>query len=152
MKRAWLVIAALLCACARAPSATTWIDTAAQASRDADRALAAGQLDRAREQLRALVATPPPPSLAPSDRRAILQDVYFRLSEIELRAGAATQARAWAETGLALGTAGDLFTANLYIARGRARAALDDAHGAASDYRAALDINEALLAESTEAP
>jgi hypothetical protein len=153
VKSALVIIVALSCACsARTPAPAPWIQAAAEASRAADRAIVDGQLDRARSLLRGLIASPVPPSLAAQDQRAVVQDAYFRLAEVELRAHAAAAARAWADRGLALGEAGDLFTANLLIVRGRARAALDDAHGAAADYRAAMAINEALLARLTEGP
>ncbi len=153
MTRRGLVIALALAGCAaRSPAPGAWIATAAEASRAADEALASGQIDLARERLRRLVESPSSRLVAANDRRVILQDAYFRLAEVELGAHAPARAQAWAESGLALGVQRDLFTANLYIARGGARAALDDARGAAEDYRAALDINEALLADATEVP
>ena len=79
------------------------------------------------------------------DARVVRQDLAYRLASIALEDERAEDARSYADRGLALGAATDVFTANLYVVRGQARETLGDAVGAAGDYHEALIVNEALL-------
>jgi hypothetical protein len=58
-----------------------------------------------------------PADLAPDERRAVLADVCFRLSVL---AADSREALSWADRGLALGRADDVFTTNLLAARRKA--------------------------------
>ena len=83
-----------------------------------------------------------------AERRLALQDTYFRLARLALGDHDARQALAYADAGLAYGTAPHLFVANLLVARGAAHEAAGDPRAAAADYQRALAINEALLAQA----
>lgn len=148
--RSWLVTLALLVsapACADAP-AGAWVESIAQANADADAALAKRNPAVAiRVLTRALAADAH--GVASADLRVVHADLYFRLAELELERGYPATARTRADQGLALGTPDDLYTANLFIVRGRANEALDPA-AAIDDYHRALVINEALLADLLE--
>lgn len=130
----------LASACAAASVPQAWIDQAREAHLAAD----AGSVD-ALERLVGLVDTPPPESIAPADARIVVQDACFRLAHLSLGEGDATKAETWADRGLSEGRQDDLFTANLLVARGAAREALENAAGAAEDYVDALRINAHLL-------
>jgi hypothetical protein len=155
--RAWAAcaIVALLVACgAESEPTEQWVSRAESAHQEADRRLGSGDLSGARDVLdRALAASPPHD--APADTvRIVRQDLLFRLATTALSSGDANQAVQHADRGLALGRNRDVFTANLLIARGRAREALGQDIAAARDYHSALEINEALLdlALGKEAP
>ena len=125
--------------------ARDWLAGMERAHGEADEALAAGDAARAREVLRGAFDTAVPASMAPEDARIVRQDLAFRLGELDLDAGEAAAAVEWADRGLALGQAEDVFTANLLIVRGRAREAQGGDREAIEDYFRALEINEALL-------
>jgi hypothetical protein len=80
----------------------------------------------------------------------VLQDTYYRLAGLDLRARDASGALLQAERGLSLGGGQDLFVANLLVARGAAHEARGEAPAAAADFHAALLINEQLLAHSLQ--
>ena len=149
----WLVGLALLgalaagCARARHDGDARWIAEAERRHALADQQLQAGNVPAARAALAGIIDGQVPASIPPDDRRGVLQDTYFRLSELDLKAGDARAAWTDAERGLALGRADDLFVANLLVARGAAHEAMHDGAGAAADYHAALVINDKLLAE-----
>ncbi len=86
-----------------------------------------------------------PPRMASEDRRVILQDLFWRLAQVELQAGQPQAALQWAHQGLKLRQKEDLFTANLFVARGRAKEMLGRDRESAHDYFEALKINETLL-------
>lgn len=125
--------------------AGAWLARAKSAHAAADRALSAGDIVAAREALASFAEQPPPHGVAPEDARVVRQDVHYRLSRLALEAGDPDAALRWAEEGLALGRGDDVFTANLYVARGQAREALGQPAEAAADYHEALKINEQLL-------
>lgn len=132
------------------PEPSDWIAQAAEANRQVDEALQGGDLDRARRILVQAVAVQAPDELAPEDRRAVLQDLYFRLAEVELAAERFGAAVEWADQGLELGRAGDVFEANLLVARGTALEAMGHDRPAARDYYDAIRVNDALLHELLE--
>jgi hypothetical protein len=145
--RRWFFLCTLLVGCAAERRAdehvpgARWLDQVAAAHAVADGAV--GHARRAAlEGARALAV---PGDLSPDDRRRVLQDLHFRLALAALETGDARTARADAAAGLALGPADDEFTANLWIADGRAAAALGEARAASASYGAALAIHERLL-------
>jgi predicted negative regulator of RcsB-dependent stress response len=127
------------------PEARAWIDAAKAANDRADRALESGDREEARAVLDAVLDSTAPRSISADDRRVVVQDVHYRLATIELDDGHPDRALAHAEAGLAEGRAGDVFTANLEVTRGRALEALDREVEAADAYFEALEINDALL-------
>jgi hypothetical protein len=149
-----LLLAALLAAgCARAPRHDhRWVADAERRHALADQELQAGRVGAARASLLGIVDGRAPADVPADDRRAVLQDTYFRLAEIDLRGRDARAALAYADRGLALGKPEDLFVANLLVVRGAAHEALDDGPGAAADYHAALMINDRLLADTLHGP
>lgn len=147
--------AAILIATASACSseqddAAAWIARAAEANETADRARAAGDLERARDALRAAAEPRPPDGVDTRDARIVRQDLYFRLAELELEAGSPQASLRFADAGLALGRDDDVFTANLHIARGRALEALGREVDATVDYHEALKIDDVLLRRTLE--
>jgi hypothetical protein len=147
-----LLAAAVAAGCGRAPApdrGDRWAAEIADRSREADRRLDDGDAAGARAALLALVGEAPPPAVpgASDDRRLALQDTYFRLARLALGDRDGRQALAYADAGLALGSAPHLFVANLLVARGAAHEALGEARAAAEDYHRALAMNEALLQE-----
>ena len=140
---------ALLCAsCSHDRTPLYWLDEVSRANEMADQAIAEGQLDTARNALRNIVDRSIPSGIAPEDGRVVIQDLCYRLGEIELMDSQPSRAIEWVERGLALGAANDVFTANLFVVRGRAHEALDDDQSAISDYYRALEITETLLRQS----
>jgi hypothetical protein len=138
---ATLAFAAFSVGCGDDVSAT-WLAQvrAAHASADATREVAVAE-----RALREAFEREVPTGVAPEDARVVRQDLAYRLASIALEDDRAEDARGYADRGLALGAATDVFTANLYVVRGQAREALGDAVGAAGDYHEALIVNEALL-------
>ena len=132
--------------------AAQWVEQVESAHAAADAALEDGKTDRAREVLEQAFRRTVPPSVQETDARVVRQDLAYRLAELELGAGRAEAAEEHASRGLGLGKAEDVFTANLYIARGRAREALGRDIEAAEDYHEALKINDALLRRTLDEP
>lgn len=140
---------ALLCAsCSHDRTPLYWLDEVSRANQMADQAIAVGELETARTALRNIVDRPIPSGIAPEDGRVVIQDLYYRLGEIELLDSQPSRAIEWVELGLALGAANDVFTANLFVVRGRAYEALNDDQNAIGDYYRALEITESLLHRS----
>jgi tetratricopeptide (TPR) repeat protein len=135
------VLAAVCGACGGAPS---WVEAARTANGLADAALLRGDAGAALTALDAFADAPVPKTVARSDRRRVLQDVLYRLSELETLLDA-RRAVAYADRGLALGEHEDVFTANLWVAKGDALEQLGDDSGAARAFARALRINEGLL-------
>jgi len=125
-----------------------WVAEAERRHALADQQLQVGNPAAAREALRGIIAERAPADLPAGDRRAVLQDTYFRLAELDLQAGDAGAALASADRGLALGRADDLFVANLLVVRGAAHETLGDSPAAVEDYHQALMINDRLLAQT----
>lgn len=123
-----------------------WVAQVTDAHRVADEAIAAGEGEAARAALLGAAEASAPAGVAAEDARVARQDAYFRLAQIALGDDDAEGAERYAGAGLGLGVEPDVFTANLYIARGRAREALGRELEAATDYHEALKINDALLA------
>jgi len=136
--------------CSRQPPAERWTAMTARAHREADRRLDAGDAAGARARLLALVDAQKAHAGENAERRLALQDTYFRLARLAIGAHEPRQAIAYADAGLAYGTAPHLFVANLLVARGAALEAAGDARAAAADYQRALVINETLLGQATE--
>lgn len=143
MRLAPIAIAAMVLGCGGA--AARWVDDAASTHAQVDASLRDGQPARARSLLEQLVSRPAPPEVDGGDRRAVLQDAWARLALVALREGSPAQAIQYADSGLALGEEGDVFTATLRTLRGRAEEALGRDADAARDYQAAQIIDEALL-------
>jgi predicted negative regulator of RcsB-dependent stress response len=132
-----------------------WTATVAARHAEADRLLDAGDRAAARRVLASIVSEAP--EEAPGEhaapglprraeaRRVLLQDTYFRLARLALDQGQPARAIDEAGRGLALGGGGDLFTANLLVVRGAARAAAGETRVAMEDYHRALEINDDLL-------
>lgn len=140
--------ALVLAGCSRRPPGDHWAAATVRAHREADRRLDAGDAAGARARLLALADVQRAHAGDSADRRLALQDTYFRLARLALGDHDARQALAFADAGLAFGTAPHLFVANLMVARGAAHEAAGDPRAAAADYQRALAINEALLAEA----
>lgn len=152
MKRAACVILFALIALAGGCSATRasedWVTEAEGAHHMADERLAQGDIDGARQALRSATESNVPKGTNPEDARVVRQDLYYRLAALELSQNRVDEAQRWASVGLELGRGTDVFTANLYIARGKALERRGDASGASRDYHDALLITEALLDKS----
>lgn len=144
---AW-ALALGLSACSYGASPSPFLSRALSAHQQADAQLQRGDLDAARQNLVALVTAEAPAGIAPADVRVVRQDAYYRLVELELSAGRAAAAVAFAEQGLALGGDDDLFVANLHLGRGRALERQGRDADAAVAYHRALTINERLLDEA----
>lgn len=144
-----LLLLLSLVACGDAgPDPAAWVAEAEAAHARADAAAAGGDLQAAHDELSRFVHGEVPIAMADADRRVVRQDVHWRLAELALEMGEPQRAIRHANQGLAEAEgrpAVDVFTANLLVARGRAREAANDPLGAASDYHDALRIHDALL-------
>lgn len=145
-----LLLALLFSACADG-QAGPWVAAVERANADADKAIAKRNLPVAIQALTQAVGLDPS-GVASADLRAVRADLFFRIAELELARGYPATARTRADQGLALGTPDDVYTANLYIVRGRANEALNVKRAAIDDYHRALVINEALLDDLMEDP
>jgi hypothetical protein len=141
-------IAALGCSRPRVGGDGRWIAEAERQHAIADERLAAKDLPGARMALLPIVGAAVPADVPADARRGVLQDTYFRMAKIDLDVGDPRVALGDADSGLALGRADDLFVANLLVVRGAAHEALNDGAAAASDYHAALMINDRLLVDT----
>lgn len=151
MNRKLIALLTVLLGCAAQPGgdrprsaptpAAQWLARVEQAHAEADHA----QAQAARSALEQARRAPVPAEVSAEDRRRVLQDVQFRLAVLALEVRDAALAESEAARGLALGQADDEFTANLWIAKGRAEAAQGEARDAATSYAAALTIHEHLL-------
>ncbi len=137
---------------APSPSAAEWLMSVRSAHLQADGALSAGELERAASVLRGVAGVGVPSEVSTEHGRVVLQDLMFRLAEVELERAQHDAALVAADAGLAHGRGDDVFTANLLIARGAALEAKGRDTEAAASYYEALEINRALLAELLEAP
>ena len=122
--------------------ARAWIE-ASRAQSEA--AAAADDVAQARAALEALLALEVPSTVAEDDARVIRQDAHERLGRLWLAQGDGARALAEVQRGLVLGEADDIFTANLWVLRGRVREARGEDSEAAADYHRALLIHEHLL-------
>lgn len=144
LSAALAIVALLFVACGDG-GAAEWLAQTEVAHRRADEALAAGDVQAAEVALRAAFGRVAPRTIAPEDARVVRQDVAFRLTSLAFERDEPEEAQRWAELGLALGRGEDVFTANLLVARGRAREALGQPVEATEDYHEALLLNEVLL-------
>jgi uncharacterized membrane protein len=128
--------------------AASWARGATAANAAADEAIATENWDAARRLLREAVDREVPGAVAAEDARVVRQDLLYRMTLVEIEAGEFSAAADRADEGLNLGRADDVFTANLLVARARAREGLDRPREAAGDYFDALEINEELLGEA----
>ena len=140
-----LVALALLSGCSAREGASDWVGRAETANEEADRRLAAGDTDGARDALKQAIEADVPGGAKPVDARAVRQDLYYRLATLELGKTRAREAAEWATRGLDLGRGKDVFTSNLLIVRGKALEQQGDSRGASRDYHDALLVTEALL-------
>jgi tetratricopeptide (TPR) repeat protein len=145
-----LLLALLTPGCSRLDGSNRWISQAREANLEADRAIRRGDTQSARTALVASLQQPVPDTVNPTDSRMVKQDMYFRLSLVEMEAKRPEKALQWARHGLSLGQEQDLFTANLYVAMGSAHEALGQEAQAAEAYHLALKINETLLNQTLE--
>jgi hypothetical protein len=135
--------------CAQGRDEAAWLAGVERAHQSADAAEKRGDVAGARDALRAAAQADVPGRVPDRDARVMRQDLYYRLALLELRGSAPEKAVIWADQGLSLGGAPrDVFVANLYIARGRAREARGDAVAAGRDYHEAIRISETLLDEA----
>ena len=123
-----------------------WLADATRRHALADELLDRGDEPGARAHLAAVIDELARRGDPDDDRRRVLQDTYYRLAGLDLRASDPSAALLQAERGLTLGGGQDLFVANLLVARGAAHEARGEAPAAAADFHAALLINEVLLA------
>lgn len=145
-----LLFTVLASACSRMDGSSQWIRQAHDANLQADRAIRRGDGESARKALVASLDQPVPGTVNPQDSRMVKQDMCFRLSLVEMDAKQPKAALAWAQRGLEIGQQQDLFTANLYVAQGRALEAMGQELEAAEAYHQALKINETLLNQTLE--
>ena len=153
MKECWkfaLLLLIFASACSRMDGSSQWIRQAHDANLQADDALRRGEEDKARDVLVASLEKKVPDTVNSQDSRIVQQDMCFRLALVEMDAHRPKEALSWAKRGLALGERQDLFTANLYVAQGRALESMGDERSAAKAYHQALKINEALLNPTLE--
>ena len=122
--------------------ARAWIEAARAAS---DAAADAPDDEAERAALQRLLALEVPSSVAADDARVIRQDGHERLARLLLRQGDPASALREVDRGLALGRADDIFTANLWVTRGRILEHRGQDREAARDYHRAMLIHEALL-------
>jgi hypothetical protein len=147
---AWVVVFSVLAVlgCSSTRASEDWVTQAESAHHVADERLGQGDFEGARSALRSATESKVPKGTNPEDARVVRQDLYYRLAALELSQNKPEEARRWATVGLELGRGTDVFTANLYIARGKALERRGDASGASRDYHDALLITEALLDKS----
>lgn len=143
----WLgLLLCFVCACAAQSTPggadDAWVTEIARVHAAMDRSADPRQ---AHALLQPALKEPVPPGIAGADRRRVLQDLYFRSALLSLELAEFTRAAQECELGLALGDAQDEFTANLWIARGRAEAKLGRAGEAAKAYARAMSIHEQLM-------
>jgi hypothetical protein len=138
----------VLGACSATRGSEDWVTQAESAHHVADERLAQGDIEGARQALRSATEGKVPKTTNPEDARVVRQDLYYRLAALELSQDKPDGAERWATVGLTLGRGTDVFTANLYIARGKALERRGDVSGASRDYHDALLITEALLDKS----
>lgn len=125
--------------------AAAFVERSRGAHAEADRLAAAGDLEGACRVLEAVAEGGAPEGLAAADARVLLQDLAYHRATLELGRGRAGRAEQVSTRALELGRAEDAFTANLLIARAKAREALGQAPAAGADYHDALLVTEALL-------
>jgi hypothetical protein len=143
-----VLVAALLGGCSATRGTEDWVTQAESAHHVADERIGQGDIDGARNALRSATESKAPKGTNPEDARVVRQDLYYRLAALELSQNKPNDAERWASVGLELGRGTDVFTANLFIARGKALERRGDASGASRDYHDALLITEALLDKS----
>jgi tetratricopeptide (TPR) repeat protein len=134
-----------LCSCMSTEAEEAWVSSAQAASESAQRASSATELETATRDLSHALNARVPSGIDALHRRIVRQDLAYQLASIAQRRGRLDDALRAADRGLREGTADDIFSANLYIARGHAHEALNHPREAASDYYRALIINEVLL-------
>ncbi len=156
MKRVALIVmlsvACLIAGCDQDASARQWVGQVLETDAAVERALRAGDRSAAVVALTSLVSAEPPASVGEDEARAVRQDAYFRLAEIALVDEAPDRALALVEVALGLGDQRDVFSANLYIVRGKAHEARDELVEAAGDYHEALLITDAQLDRALREP
>ena len=144
---AWLQrsVLCLALACAfTGCSDNAWIGEVRAAQQSAEQAAEQGNYRDAIQRLRPVADGELSRPARADDARAIRQDAFYQLARWSMANEDAPGALVFADAGLALG-GGDVFRANLWVARGQAHEALGQATQAAGDYHEALLINETLL-------
>lgn len=142
-----LYVLVWLTACAAPGDGAGYVQGARAAHQVADDALRRGDQNAAEAALESILQEHVPAAVAKDDARVVRQDAAYRLAELTLETDPRAALR-FAERGLDEGRAEDVFTANLLIARGRAREALGDPVAATEDYFDALTINDTLLEQA----
>lgn len=122
-----------------------WLQSVEAAQRAADAALVAGELSEARAHLSLIAEGDGVEDADAVGVRALRQDAFYQLARLAFAQEDGEVALRCANAGLALGEGGDLYEANLWIARGQAHELLGDPERAAEDYHRALVLNDALL-------
>lgn len=125
-----------------------WVGMVRAAHAQADDALARGRSGDAQATLQAALEQPIPHGVDTHDRRAVAQDLLFRMAEISLDRGASEQALYEASRGLEYGRVDDVFTLNLLLASGHAQRMLDQPAAAAASLASALQIERRLSARA----
>ena len=123
-----------------------WVGMARAAHAQADDALAQGRTIDAQAALQAALEQPVPSGIDAHDRRAVAQDLLFRMAEISLDRGASEQALHEASRGLEYGRVDDVFTINLLLASGHAQRMLGRPAVAAASFARAQEIERRLAA------
>lgn len=134
----------LVCVGLMGCSDNAWIGEVRAAQQNAEQAAAQNNYREAIQRLRPVADGELSQAARADDARAIRQDAFYQLARWSMANDDAAGALVFADAGLALG-GGDVFRANLWVARGQAHEALGQATQAASDYHEALLINETLL-------
>jgi hypothetical protein len=127
-----------------------WVGVARVGHAQADEALAQGRPVDAQAALQVALEQPVPLGVDAHDRRAVAQDLLFRMAEISLDRGATEQALDEAARGLEYGRVDDVFTLNLLLASGHAQRALNQHRAAAASFATAHEIERRLLARAPQ--
>ena len=80
------------------------------------------------------------------------QDLFCRLADTSLALGEPMRALEWVSQGLELKGPPNVFVAELFVLRGRAKSALGKREEAAESYLDALDVHDQLLERSLGDP
>lgn len=122
-----------------------WILRQEQMHLRVDELLVEGSRDAAAELLRGSLDVPAPPDLPEEVRQAVRKDALFRIASIELDARRFRAALDVSDQALGYGESKDVFTVNVYIAKGRALEGLGRRKEAAAIYHGALIMSEQLM-------
>ncbi len=136
-------------ACASEPGTASWARDLEVRRATAEAQTRAGETDAASATLRGILAMEAPEATDPRVT-SLLADTHFALGSVLMSLGQPGEARVVATRGLALGEAGEVFTANLHALRAMALEAEGRPLDALTDYEAALAIYTARFEEALE--